>query len=846
MSELANIVAFSRKAPSTAQGPLMEVLSECGDYIARSLMKDSVPLESEQVWCFDLATASEELGSLQAELNEWRVLFITIENVDQEFEFLLTLTTLVGRNWITRFLPWNVAKSLKDDLKEVFHSQKFLKIVRTDSCEQLIVLDLAGLLSVLSAHSLVEISTWEYRRLNYTVMDIEDDVTLLQGILELFIGPLCAREAADAVISLPSPLDPPLSFVAWQITRRALSLPLFFFHALIACHGYVQGPSQLSSDPDQRHLAIADYINNSGAVSNPWLPALGEDPDFDDRQLWTNWLSPEQVGVPWGRSTPSAGIKAQRRNGVGELELCIHPTEDDMAIIGESDLEVRQQQADRERVKALMTRFEGKPLYTSRLPELDTIEEDVVDPFGPIVPEDEPINVGQPAEPVTPQDEFVDVEQFNEDGETINNNATVATHSSQNSETSKRELIIDLEINVVDVLQEEEETENPSRSDDSMLELQVENDDVQREASDPLQEAVGIQNLGETGDKVGGDEWRCREDRENMELLEVVEQRRILGEDLIAEIPRFPSPWRYVPPPEILPPANTSRSVNDSLHYHPLVDRPFEGSFSQHAVHRRLWEHLPPARAFMLKTPRGVPLKRIHHNHFRTRRGMGSTRFWLGSLCKVCGQLRHLPRACILRVLPSNPAATLPCSYCRKQHPVAICVMLHTRCQRCDRLGHYPSLCDQHSPKEWYAYFLQYVHLGLLTGTNELGPELGRFGFGPTGKDVSDSAKIRILEAAASRKIQGTLIMMSNKRKEYVHKLSFVLDPYFLVPETHVARARLILMLRGTYIREPGLFKREVFERIAKLEAYEKMTTPWLPFPPGQRPFTLQEHEKKG
>ena len=50
-------------------------------------------------------------------------------------------------------------------------------------------------------------------------------------------------------------------------------------------------------------------------------------------------------------------------------------------------------------------------------------------------------------------------------------------------------------------------------------------------------------------------------------------------------------------------------------------------------------------------------------------------------------------------------------------------------------------------------------------------------------------------------------------------------------------------MLRETYIRDPGQFKREVFERIARFEAYERMTTLWLPFPPNQRPLTKRQQE---
>ena len=300
---------------------------------------------------------------------------------------------------------------------------------------------------------------------------------------------------------------------------------------------------------------------------------------------------------------------------------------------------------------------------------------------------------------------------------------------------------------------------------------------------------------------------------------------RVLEEKVVAGIPRYPSPWLHIPAPKAIPSVSPPRST-EAVGYHPLVDRPFAESFSQHSVHRRLWEHFPEPQDEMLATPDTTSLRRIHHNHFKTRRSMGATNFWLGSLCTNCGRPRHSPALCVRSQDPRNPAASIPCCYCCQRHPVAVCVMLHTRCQRCGRLGHFLALCKQHMARQWYVYFLRYVHLGLFTGTNELGPQLGRFGFRPAGRGVSHNPTCRLLEEMATKKIQGTWAMLSEERREYVRKVLFVLDPCFLVPEIHVARARLILMLRGVHIRDPGNFKREVFERLGRLSTLTATMAP--------------------
>ena len=312
-----------------------------------------------------------------------------------------------------------------------------------------------------------------------------------------------------------------------------------------------------------------------------------------------------------------------------------------MALIGESDLEVQQQLADRERVKALVKHCDGCPSPNdSAIPQLETIKEATDDPSGLLYHEVQDEFAGEVGTPARRQS--VDEDSAN---------------STPSSETPECEFIIDLSMNAF----EQEDLVYPHNSDDNPLVLHHNNVDLLNHADnlpalqhddqhppdptdDVLQDPGPVDdllapllpdggalpphpddlNLGAAEVGEGG-QWRLREDRENTELQEIVEQRRILGEDLIAQIPRFPSPWRYVPVPDILPPTDPSRSVNDSLNYHPLVDRPFAGPFSQHAGHCHLWEHLPPTRTVMLKTPKNTPWSRIHHNHLRTRHGMGST-----------------------------------------------------------------------------------------------------------------------------------------------------------------------------------------------------------------------------
>ena len=124
----------------------------------------------------------------------------------------------------------------------------------------------------------------------------------------------------------------------------------------------------------------------------------------------------------------------------------------------------------------------------------------------------------------------------------------------------------------------------------------------------------------------------------------------------------------------------------------------------------------------------------------------------------------------------------------------------------------------------------------LLTGTNELGSQLGRFGFGYVGKTLTEQPTAKRLEDDCTQKILGTLTMMSDARIEYMRKLSFVLDSYYLVPLMHVARALMILLLRGGRIGNPETFRGQVMECASEVEWHQHLIDPWLPLPPGQLP----------
>ena len=147
---LIDLQRLLSEAPRDAGVVFLDTLTKYVNYFTRTLMKDSLPPVAEVIWCDDLGTAMEEVASLSFELHEWKTLFVSVETVQRAsqigLEHVLSVTSVNGHSWTTRLFPWCVAISIKDEFKEIFHSQQFLKILRTSDCEDRIIMDIAGLI----------------------------------------------------------------------------------------------------------------------------------------------------------------------------------------------------------------------------------------------------------------------------------------------------------------------------------------------------------------------------------------------------------------------------------------------------------------------------------------------------------------------------------------------------------------------------------------------------------------------------------------------------------------------------------------------------------------------------
>ena len=139
--------AFSDAMEGSA-GVFLGVFYDYVQYFTRILLRDDLPPASEVIWCSDLQTAMDEIANLSFELHQWKVLFLGVERAEdkQRSCHVLSLTTENGHSWNTRLLTWNIAISLRDEFKEIFYSQQFLKIIRTADCKNRIVMDIAGII----------------------------------------------------------------------------------------------------------------------------------------------------------------------------------------------------------------------------------------------------------------------------------------------------------------------------------------------------------------------------------------------------------------------------------------------------------------------------------------------------------------------------------------------------------------------------------------------------------------------------------------------------------------------------------------------------------------------------
>ena len=91
--------------------------------------------------------------------------------------------------------------------------------------------------------------------------------------------------------------------------------------------------------------------------------------------------------------------------------------------------------------------------------------------------------------------------------------------------------------------------------------------------------------------------------------------------------------------------------------------------------------------------------------------------------------------------------------------------------------------------------FMDAAPYGLYTGSNLEGPIWGLFGFGPVERHLLEDPVIHRNAAATSAFLANMRHLMSRDMKEYVLGVTEAMDHHFLVPKTHLQRARLIRQL---------------------------------------------------
>ena len=760
-----------------------------------------------------------------------------------------SLTLRKTSSWKTTLIPWPVVREICQPLQEVFGDASVLKVVSTRSGLRILESEISAMKASCLLRKLLAINTYDYQQCDVAVEAPHPDEVVLRKISDCYIGEERASGISDTIDQTVIPLtnnDVKQNQTLVLFCKNGLPI-VIFAHAILTTHAYLLGPSLMSEDVENPLLATAEYINNMGVLRTAWLPINGTtegDPVMINR-LNENLRLYTSQGILLHR----AGIKGP--NLEEDVKLAPRP----LLINMDTDL----QALDRKKVRALLRRMDGKSVPSSTPPALETIEEwNGVDPFGEWEGESNP---NPNVEPPSGFDFSILDEPPIGKPETGNQ---LATDSSVNSSSEKPDDFL------AELPERTISEEGPSSADSTALVIDEDvlgtpsadspaliidedilylNPTAKMADLDAENTSSTSSDTAETGrllypmpEMTGRTQWQQREQEEDDQLHQAADTCHLLDETQLALIPRFPSPWRYIPRPPSLPQWLPGRDSNEALFYHPLVDRLYGGGPDLHARHRSWWRVLPIARPSMLRVPEPQPgkkskdLPRFHYNHKKTRLSMGAINFWLGTLCHICGLANHPRCTCVRPSCRTQPSLPRPCPYCQEDHVIPVCVMLYTRCKNCDNLGHYPALCSLHSRQEWYHHFLIFAHLGLLTGTNEMGPQLGRFGFGYVRKAILDHPTIQRLERDATEKIQGTFSMLSDAQKDYVRKLAFVLDAYYLVLLIHVARAQLILLLRGGHIGDPEVFRGSVMERASEVEWHRHLTTPWLPNPPGQLP----------
>ena len=257
-------------------------------------------------------------------------------------------------------------------------------------------------------------------------------------------------------------------------------------------------------------------------------------------------------------------------------------------------------------------------------------------------------------------------------------------------------------------------------------------------------------------------------------------------------IPRFPNPWPDTARP--LLPAMPAAIFPHPIYRHPLVDRIFSVTPAERERHRQLWTLIPDFLAHTFpSTGRSVSSHRRDYVRHRSLRGR--PHLWTGSVCHLCGLVRHPGRACWRDTLGNGHLR--PCAYCGgSDHALQVCLVLHSGCNHCHHRGHIGSMCSLLSEVGWMHHFVRFAPYGLYTGTESRGPVEGMFGFGVLNNEGDLTPRLLNLVREASEHIRITVGMMSSSRSTYRMSMIQVLDPYLLLANVHVRRAQIIAQAR--------------------------------------------------
>ena len=223
---------------------------------------------------------------------------------------------------------------------------------------------------------------------------------------------------------------------------------------------------------------------------------------------------------------------------------------------------------------------------------------------------------------------------------------------------------------------------------------------------------------------------------------------------------------------------------------HPLIDRIFTVTAQDREIHRRLWTEIPD---FSLHTfpASGRSVSSHRRDYVRLRTSRGRPNLWTGTICHLCGLLRHPGRSCWRDTMANGHLR--PCAYCGgSDHALQVCLVLHAACSTCHHRGHITSMCQLLSETGWLHHYMRFAPYGLYTGSEPRGPMDGIFGFGILNDETQVTPRLSQLIDRSANHVRITVGMMSQNRLEYRAAIVHVLEPYFLLARAHVRRARII------------------------------------------------------